>query len=462
MDNIPTGSQESGKNVAKDIASDALASSASPGPSQEALSRRSLAKELLADQTAQSDINDSERSLNPIVESSGSDHLSDDKESLPNTSRPVSRPRSLSDSRPASVSSSRSPLSFSLITETNQEPNTKLESSSKITTVSIYKPLGGAVNSTNEAPTTSNSAPSTPSEAPKDTSRTYSFVFTSSRQNQILGGDRLIGVVNPSIRRTPSSPRIPFQASSIPARKPTLTPEQIKAHALGAKHAIAEDSPFQTIARERATPSVASIQLPLQTPLTPDGPDPIDRSLQTHGIDFYVNAARAGRVTTREEASTSRPAISTRRSLSYTTTLSSLGENILTDDFQAPSSPTARSEATSSFHKKKRRPRNYSRYVEEDSTEKFISVSSPRQRDASLGSSASSSNSKQSLDESLTGLSCFGMIGSGSAVDVFGSAVLSPSNSPSVQTRPKLLQHPSLALSDTPTPTPGSINPQNG
>jgi hypothetical protein len=250
----------------------------------------------------------------------------------------------------------------------------------------------------------------------------------------------VIGVVNPSMRRTPSSPRVPFQTSSIPTRKPTLTPEQIKAHALGAKHAIAEDSPFQTLARSRATPSVASIQLPLQTPLTPEGADPIDRSLQTHGIDFYVNAARAGRVTTREEASTSRPTISTRRSLSYTTTLASLGENTQSDDFQPPLSPTARSEANSSLHKRKKRPKNYSRYIEEDAADKFISVSSPRQRDASLGSSASSSNSKQSLDESLTGLSCFGMIGSGNAVDVFGSAVLSPSGSPSVEKRAKLIE----------------------
>jgi hypothetical protein len=83
MDNIPTDPQESEKGVVGGIASEATSPSSSLGPGHDALFRKSLAKELLADKTPQSETNDSERSLNPIVESSGSDHLSVSPSSFP-------------------------------------------------------------------------------------------------------------------------------------------------------------------------------------------------------------------------------------------------------------------------------------------------------------------------------------------------------------------------------------------
>lgn len=306
---------------------------------------------------------------------------------------------------------------------------------------------------------TSTSAPATPSADPN---RTYSFVFTSSRQTQVLGGERLIGVVNPSISKP--SARIASVRPPVVSRHPTLSPEAIKAHALGAIHAISPNSPFQTLARDRAVSTVVSpIEIPIQPtlPLTSPG---TDEENTRPGIDYYVKAARAGlgrsptlenpsqpslSATTSEEAATSRPAPH-RRTISYTASLQSLGEHTGPASFKAPST----SEQALSARPKRRRTKGYSKYVESDSQDySFTTHATPRPRNQSHDSSASSTNSKASFDESITGLSCFGLIGSGTPVSVFGNAVISASRKP---TPSSSTPTPGMASA----PTPASAEPK--
>lgn len=269
---------------------------------------------------------------------------------------------------------------------------------------------------------TSSPDPSTPSTSDN---QTYSFVFTSSRQPQILGGETLIGVVNPSIGKGLALPK--NRPSSVPKqrRKSTLTPEQIRAHALGAIHAISEDSPFRSAEHVR-TSTVARMDLPLQRPMHSENVDPIDCSLQGHGIDFYVNAVRQGRNKIPQATGSSLRSPNP-GSFSQVATLGSLGEDTGQTAFLDPPSPTSgiRSERPS----RKRNVKNYSRYVEDESNEATFTTTGGAavRREPSIGSSASSSHSKQSIDESLTGLPCFGVIGSGTPNTVFGSAVISPS-----------------------------------
>ena len=277
---------------------------------------------------------------------------------------------------------------------------------------------------------TPNSAPSTPSA---DMNRAYSFVFTSSRPQRAVGGERVIGIVNPSMTQVPAPKRL--SASPISEHKPTLTPQQVRAHALGAVHAISEDSPFQQLARGRLTSTVTQMNIPLQTSISTDSSNPIERSLQTHGIEFYVNAARAGRTSTSDgQASTppERPPY-THRTQSYTSTLASLGEDRVHNSMTQPSSPVSEIASTSRMatRSKKKRVKSYSRYVEDDSWDQFVTVPIKRSREPSLGSSNSSGSTRLSIDESLTAMSCFGVIGStGSPVDVFGSAVVRTSRDP--------------------------------
>ncbi|KAG8835877.1 hypothetical protein FRC17_000427 [Serendipita sp. 399] len=296
---------------------------------------------------------------------------------------------------------------------------------------------------------------------PSDSKRTYSFVFTSSRQQRTASGDRVIGIVNPSMARTLSHEHQPAP-TLISDNKPILKPEQIRVHAFGAVHAISEHSPFQQQSRTRSRSAVAQFDLPIQTPLITDGVNPMERSLQTHGIDFYVSAVRAGRVSSSESSdSDSRP--SNRRAISFTSTLSALGENQEHDP--EPGSPTSRSEIVSFPTRRKRRMKNYTRYIEEDSENRFTTsdIDYDRKRDRSMGSSNSSTNSKYSIDESLSGLSAFGTIGSGSAHDIFGptnpstrSDQLSSSSSPRPRFSPASSGSTTKAVSAIPDPASSS------
>lgn len=283
----------------------------------------------------------------------------------------------------------------------------------------------------------SSSAPTTPSTGAD--SQTYSFVFTSSRQPGTIAGDSLIGIINPSSSKQFSAPKRPPVLPK-QRRKSTLTPEQIRAHALGAVHAISESSPFHP--GDNARPStVAQMDLPIQTPMLSSNVDPIDRSLQRQGIDVYVNAARQGR-NKASQASPTSPRPQTVRSYSHATTLESLGEETKDQIFHEPPSPTTMSEAPSRRWPKQRKIKNYARYVEDESNDaSFTTTNILGRRTPSLGSSASSSHSKQSIDESLTGLSCFGVIGSGTPGGVFGSAVINTGRAQSTEQHLLLTQY---------------------
>lgn len=225
------------------------------------------------------------------------------------------------------------------------------------------------------------------------------------------------------------------------SRRPTLSPEAINAHALGAIHATSAESPFQTFACDRADLSavVSPIEIPIQPPLflTPPGVE-VDNTRT--GIDFYVNAARIGRSPTAESALASigsapseetRPA-SHRRSSSDTTSLQSPREHSGAASFKEVSTSISQNEQTVTKRPTRRRTKGYSKYIESETSEySFTTNAPPRSRNSSHDSSASS-NSKPSFDESITGLSCFGLIGSGTPVSVFGTAVMSASRKPSV------------------------------
>ncbi|KAG8836720.1 hypothetical protein FRC20_006959 [Serendipita sp. 405] len=102
--------------------------------------------------------------------------------------------------------------------------------------------------------------------------------------------------------------------------------------------------------------------------------------------------------------------------------------------------------------------KHYTRYVEEESECNFTTISTviERKRDQSLGSSCSSANSKYSIDESLSGLSAFGTIGSVSAPDIFGPG--SPRSklerSSSGDIRPSISQTSSSSTTRAPIITP--------
>ncbi|CCA72498.1 hypothetical protein PIIN_06434 [Serendipita indica DSM 11827] len=399
--------------------------------------------------------------------SSGSDHLSTLSKGsssslfsfafIPNRLRSQShlpgRPRSASEGRSSGAGERNSPGPISLdVAQSTTVPGKQESLELSATSQRIIS--------------ASNSAPTTPSAGSADTSRTYSFVFTSTRQHRAVGGERLIGIVNPST--APALPPEQPPASPVSEAKATLTPQQIHAHALGAVHAISEDSPFQQLARGRSTSTVTQMNIPLQSSLSSDSSNPIERSLQTHGIEFYVNAARAGRTSATEGQSLTppdRPPYA-RRTLSYTSTLASLGEDQVHDSAGEPSSPV--SEITPSTRltsrNKKKRVKSYSRYVEDDSWDQFTTVPVKRtSREPSLGSSNSSSSTKLSIDESLTSMSCFGVIGStGSPVDVFGSAVVRTSRTSDRETRApsSICSSSSTARNSASVPTPDDPTPK--
>ncbi|KIM21369.1 hypothetical protein M408DRAFT_105112 [Serendipita vermifera MAFF 305830] len=402
-----------------------------------------MASELLSSKPSEGALGDSTDIVNTTTESSGSDHHSDDQAG----SRPSSRPRATSDSHLSRPSITRN---INIITDTpeNIHADARLvehKSNTHSLLNSSHTSPPSRVDTPQVAPSSS-SAPTTPSAG--DGSQTYSFVFTSSRQPGVLAGDRLVGVINPSSnsRDLPSPKKPPI---AIPKRrKSTLTPEQIRAHALGAVHAISETSQLRF--GESARPStVAQMDLPIQTPMVPENVDPIDRSLQRHGIDFYVNAARQGR--NKSQASPTSPRPANVRSFSHATTLESLGEDTGQQIFPGPPSPTSINELNTSRRPKQRKIRAYSKYIEDESNDaSFTTTNVLSKRAPSAGSSASSSRSKQSIDESLTGLSCFGVIGSGTPVGVFGSGVVNASRVPSSERRPSM---PQKASSDASTPT---------
>lgn len=209
---------------------------------------------------------------------------------------------------------------------------------------------------------------------------------------------------------------------------PSLTPEQIKAHALGAVHAMPEDSLFST--RDRTTSTVAQIEIPIKPspPVSPEVSNEKEKSMQS--IEYYMNAARAGRGARNDTRSPSptRP-IPHRGSLSYATSLLSLSENTSPMASQDSLNPPQDDQALVS-RPKQRQTKGYTKYNESESQEhSFTSNTIVRPRNQSYDSSASSCNSKASLDESITGLSCFGTIGSGTPAAVFGTAVMSASRS---------------------------------
>ncbi|KAG8821582.1 hypothetical protein FRC19_007596 [Serendipita sp. 401] len=397
-------------------------------------------------------------SVDAHTEASGSDHFSTSSQSRSLNASPeedarsVEAPCSTSISCETSISSpprSQSPAvqSLSTTSPTNSEQKSKLQ-----------QQLGVQcdLDSLSDRPT----SPERPTST--DGKRTYSFVFTSSRQQRTASGDRVIGIVNPSMARKLSNEQTvpPLISDS----KPSLKPEQIRVHALGAVHAISENSPFRPQLRTPSTSAVAQFDLPIQTPLSTDSGNPIDRSLQAHGIDFYVSAARAGRGANSDPSSSSGPRPGTRRVSSYTTVLSSLGETLECDTTEEPSSPTSLSDIGGTAVKRKRRMKHYTRYVEEESEYNFTTMCTviERKRDQSLGSSCSSANSKYSIDESLSGLSAFGTIGSASAPDIFGPG--SPSSklerSSSGDIRPSISQTSSSSTTRgpiiTPDPTPST------
>jgi len=131
--------------------------------------------------------------------------------------------------------------------------------------------------------------------APLPRAQTYSFIFTSSRQSANLRDQNVIGVVAAGGRTStsnvfPNTLPAPRLSTSKSAYSPAvLTPEQVRVHALCAKHAIPAHSPFVQLARNRSAATVVS---PLQTPFSLLNEDPLERSSPRKGIDFYMDAAR--------------------------------------------------------------------------------------------------------------------------------------------------------------------------
>jgi hypothetical protein len=137
------------------------------------------------------------------------------------------------------------------------------------------------------------------SQTSESMTQTHSFIFTSSRQCTNLRDKNVIGVVAAGGRAStnnvfpntlPASSSTTSDAADGPA---VLTPEQIRVHALGAKHAIPAHSPFVQLARNRSTSTV--LGLPLQSPFSPPDEEPLDRGSHRKGIDFYIGAARVAK-----------------------------------------------------------------------------------------------------------------------------------------------------------------------
>ena len=138
-----------------------------------------------------------------------------------------------------------------------------------------------------------------PGPAPLPRTQTYSFVFTSSRQSTNLRDKNVIGVVAAGGRAStsnvfPNALPAPCLSNGNTARSPgILTPEQVRVHALCAKHAIPAHSPFVQLAKNRSFPNVVS---PLENPFSLLDQDPPERSSHRKGIDFYMDAARVDKI----------------------------------------------------------------------------------------------------------------------------------------------------------------------
>ena len=131
--------------------------------------------------------------------------------------------------------------------------------------------------------------------APLPRAQTYSFVFTSSRQSSNLRDKNVIGIVAAGGRASTNNvfpntlPASDSGTSKAADSAAVLTPEQVRVHALCAKHALPAHSPFAQFARNRSTSTGGS---PLQNPFSLLDEDPPDRSAHRKGIDFYMDAAR--------------------------------------------------------------------------------------------------------------------------------------------------------------------------
>ena len=133
---------------------------------------------------------------------------------------------------------------------------------------------------------------------PLPRAQTYSLVFTSSRQSTLLRDKNVIGVVAAGGRASTNNvfpntlPASGLSTSKAADGAAVLTPEQVRVHALCAKHAIPAHSPFVQFARNR---SISTVVSPLQNPFSLLDVDPPDRSSHRKGIDFYMDAARAAK-----------------------------------------------------------------------------------------------------------------------------------------------------------------------
>lgn len=131
--------------------------------------------------------------------------------------------------------------------------------------------------------------------APLPRAQTYSFVFTSSRQSTNLRDKNVIGIVAAGGRANTNNvfpntlPAPDLSTSNAADSAAVLTPEQVRVHALCAKHALPAHSPFVQFARNR---SISTAVSPLQNPLSLLDEDPPDRSAHRKGSDFYMDAAR--------------------------------------------------------------------------------------------------------------------------------------------------------------------------
>lgn len=227
-----------------------------------------------------------------------------------------------------------------------------------------------------------------------------------------MAGERVIGVVAPSARTSsstfPNNP--PRTRSSLPTSKPALTPEQIRVHALGAVHAISASSPFKPLARSRSSSAVVA-PIALQSPFISSDDDPLDKLPPKRGIDIYVEAAKANV-----------PGNTSRWPSAFVSSLATLGEGSGSGSGTEPFSSS--SEAGKAFRKsKKRRPKMHTKYNEEETGNPSFTSKQVRDFSQSSHGSSVSIRSATSLDESITGLPCFGRIGSGQADTVFGPAL---------------------------------------
>lgn len=276
----------------------------------------------------------------------------------------------------------------------------------------------------------------------------------------------------------------PSSSTSKTAHSPAvLTPEQTRVHALGAKHAIPAHSPFVQLARNRSVSTV--VGLPLQSPFSLPEEDILDRNRK--GIDFYMDAARLAKIRPSKEP-LSEPVTLISHLPSPSSSPLSLNDPVSSNTLTMfpkgapnthreplevlptvvePSASLTRSaspEISNASSKKKRSSRSrtrkeparqegkperpsflnvrYTKYLvchrkrshltlimvlQENDPDRpsFIScLSTKRDTSTSSHDSLSSGKSIASLDESIMGTSGFGVLGSGNAESVFGSAVV--------------------------------------